>query len=177
MRIFGRIVAALLALALLIGSLLVVLEILLAGLGQPPLVIPYTTWYQGALQNPWSNPAIRLLCIGLIVAGFVVLYLALAARRPLGFPLKSSGSPVDAIVKRKSLEGSLGRSAMSVEGVSGARVRIKKAGTAQVSATTSRRVEGDLKERVQSAVASRLASLDLDSPTDVVVNLRTRGTQ
>ncbi len=177
MRVFGRIVAALLALALLIGALLVALEILLAGLGQPPLIIPYTTWYQGATQNPWNNPALRLLFIGLILVGLVLLYLALASRRPLGFPLKSSDDSVDALVKRKSLEGSLGRSAMSVEGVSGARVKIKKAGTAQVSATTNRRVEGDLKERVQAAVASRLSSLDLASPTDVVVNLRTRGTQ
>ena len=177
MRIFGRIVAALLALALLIGALLVVLEILLAGLGQPPLVVPYTTWYQGALENPWNNPALRLLFIGLIVAGLVLLYLALAARRPLAFPLKSSTDTVDAQVKRKSLEGSLARSAMSVEGVSGARVKIRKAGTAQVSATTNRRVEGDLKERIHAAVASRLASLDLASPTDVVVNLRTRGAQ
>ena len=175
MRIVGRIVAALLALALLVGALLVVLEILLAGLGQPALVIPYTTWYQGALQNPWSNPAIRLLCIGLILAGLVLLYLSLAARRPLGFPLTSSDDSVDALVKRKGLEGSLARSAMSVEGVSEARVKIKKAGTAQVSATTNRRVEGDLKERIHSAVASRLASVDLASPTDVVVNVRTRG--
>ena len=177
MRIFGRMVAALLALALLIGALLVVVEILLAGLGQSPLVVPYTTWYQGALQNPWSNPALRLLFIGLIVAGLVLLYLALAARRPLGLPLKRTNDSVDALVKRKSLEGSLARSAMNVEGVSGARVKIKKAGTAQVSATTNRRVEGDMKEKIQAEVTRRLASLDLGSPTDVVVNLRTRGTQ
>lgn len=173
MRIFGRIVAALLALALLVGALLVAIEILVAGLGRPPLVIPYDTWYRGATTNPWSSPVIRLVLVGLVIAGLVLLFLALAGRKPLALPLQRTGDRVDADVTRKSLEQSLTRAAQDVDGVSGARVAVAKR-RALVRATTNRRVEGDLRTEVAEAVERRLASVPLRDPLDVSVNLRTR---
>lgn len=176
MRIFGRLVAAVLALVLLAGCLLVVLEILLAGLGRSPLVIPFDRWYDDALTTPWTDANLRLLFLALIVGGLVLLFLALASRRPLGFPLRKTGAPVDAQVTRKSLEQSLSRAARDVDGVSGAKVRMSSK-RAAVTATTNRRVPGDLGDAVKAAVAGRLESLPLADHADVSVNVNSRSSQ
>jgi Family of unknown function (DUF6286) len=176
MRIFGRLVAAFLALALLAGSVLVVLEILLAGLGRSPLVIPYDRWYVDALSTPWADAGLRLLLLAFILAGLLLLYLALASRRPLGLPLRKTGAPVDAQITRRSLEQSLARAAQDVDGVSGARVRLS-ATRAAVTATTNRRVPGDIGDRVRAAVTDRLESLPLADRAQVSVNVRSRSGQ
>ncbi|MBA2427878.1 MAG: hypothetical protein H0V60_12470 [Actinobacteria bacterium] len=173
MRIVGRVIAIVLALALLAGSLLVVLEILAAGVGQGPLVIPYDTWYLSALNNAWLDPVVRGILIVAIIVGLILLYLAIASRKPLTLPLRSAQGGVDAEVSRKSLEQSLERAAGGVDGISAARVRLVKS-RAQVSASTNRRNAGELRDDVTAAVDRRLSSLSLASPPGADVNIKTR---
>lgn len=173
MRIFGRLISVLLALALLALSLLIVVEILVAGLGQQPLVLPYDTWYQGALNSAWSDPALRGIFLLLVLVALVLLYLAMASRKPLALPLKRTPGGMEAEVTTKSLEGSLARAAQDVDGISGAKVRVAKT-KAQVAASTTRGSAASLQDDVAAAVNQRLADLPLASAPSVAVNVKTR---
>jgi hypothetical protein len=171
-RVANRIVAALLALALLVGGILVAVEIVVAGFGRRPWVVPYDHWYRSARLRSWESAPPRWIFIGLVVAGLVLLFLQLARRRPTVLPLAAGGAPAD--LGRRSLERSLGRTAAGVDGVAGAKVKVGPE-RAEVAATTNRRQAGDIQPRLAAALDERVRSLGLARPPTVRVKVSTRG--
>jgi hypothetical protein len=171
-RVANRVVAAVLALALLVGGLLVAVEIVVAGFDRRPWVLPHDRWYVSARQRTWESAPARWMFIGLLVAGLALLLLQLARRRPTALPLVPSAVPAD--VGRRSLERSLAREATRVDGVAAARAKIDK-DTAQVVASSNRRQPGDLQPRITHALDRRLATLGLERPPAVRVKVQARG--
>jgi uncharacterized protein DUF6286 len=172
MRIVNRVLAAVLALALLVGGLLVAVEIVVAGFDRSPWVLPHDEWYRSARTRSWDAAPPRWIFIGLVVAGLALLLLELARRRPAALPLTPAAVPAD--VNRRSLEKALVREANRVDGVAGARARVG-AEKADVVAITNRRQEGDLPARVQAALDRRLSALGLARPPAARVKVNARG--
>lgn len=172
MRVANRAVAALLALALLVGGLLVAVEIVVAGFGRRPWVVPHDRWYRSARLRTWESAQPRWIFVALVVAGLGLLFLQLARQRPSALPLAPGAAPAD--INRRSLERSLRRTAVDVEGVSAATVKIGQE-RAEVAATTNRRQAGDIQPRVAEAVERRVQSLGLARSPAVRVKLSTRG--
>lgn len=171
MRVVNRALAAVLALALLVGGLLVAVEIVVAGFDRAPWVLPHDQWYRSARTRTWDSAPPRWIFIGLVVAGLVLLALQFARRRPAALPLTPAAVPAD--VGRRSLERALTREATRVDGVATARTRVD--GTrADVVATTHRRQPGDLQPRVAAALDRRLTSLGLARAPAVRVRLHAR---
>ena len=174
MRIVNRVVAAVIALALLLGGLLVAIEIFLAGIGQGPWLIPYDEWYANARANPWSFTPHRWLFIVLCLAGLALLVLQFVRRAPRTLPLGATGtSGVETDITRTSVQKSLSRAAEQVDGIAGAKVRLSET-HARVLATSNRRTPGDLQERVREAVGQKLSSLGLARPPRLSVAVRHR---
>ena len=171
MRIVNRVVAAVLALALLVGGVLVAVEIVVAAFGRDPWVVPHDGWYRGVLEHSWDDGASRWVFIGLVLAGLLLLGLQLAHRRPVTLPLSSGGAPAD--LGRRSVERSLVRAATAVDGVSRAKVKVS-AERADVVATTNRRQAEEIRPRLADAVERRVRALDLARAPQVKVQVEGR---
>ncbi len=171
MRIVNRVLAAVLALALLVGGLLVAVEIVVAAFGRDPWVVPHDRWYRSVLEHSWDDDASRWVFIGLVLAGLVLLGLQLARRRPVTLPLAAGGAPAD--LGRRSMERSLVRTATSVDGVTKAKARVS-AERADVLATSSRRQVDEVRPRLADAVERRVRALDLARTPQVKVQVEGR---
>ena len=174
MRILSRLIALAVALALVVGGVLVAVEIVLAELGWQPWVVPHDQWYEEGRQNAWSSSSVRALFLALAVVGLVLLLLQATKRRPLALLMerRQDGHPV--AVGRRSLEQSLVRSITRVAGVAAAKVRLSE-NRARVRASSNRRLPGDLEARVARAAEQRLSALKLATTPEVVVRLGHRG--
>jgi len=170
-RVLNRIVAAVLALALLVGGLLAAVEIVVAGFDHRPWVLPHDHWYHSARTRSWESAPTRWLLIGLVAAGLLLLLLQVAKRRPTALPLIPATVPAD--LGRRSLERALVRAASRVDGVSSAKVRVD-GDQAEVVAATNRRQTAELHPRLSAALDRRVASLGLARPPAVRVKVRGR---
>ena len=172
MRIPNRVLAAVLALALLVGGLLVAVEIVVAAFDRRPWVLPHDHWYRSARTRSWQEAPPRWIFIGLVVTGLVLLWSQLARRRPPTLALTPAAMPAD--MGRRSLERALAREAARIDGVAGARARVD-GDKAEVVATTNRRLTVELQPRVTAALDRRLQSLGLARPPAVRVKVHGRG--
>jgi hypothetical protein len=172
MRVANRVLAAVAALALLCGGLLVAVEIVVAGFWRRPWVLPHDEWYRSARLRAWESAPSRWLFVGLLVAGLLVLLLQLACRRPSTLPLAATSVPTD--VGRRGRERGLAREASKVDGVTAAKARVRKE-RADVLASTGRRQTVGLGAAVAAALDRRVAALGLARPPAVRVKVRGRG--
>ncbi|CAN5837468.1 hypothetical protein BH23ACT1_BH23ACT1_14030 [soil metagenome] len=171
MRIVDRVVSAVLGLALLVGGLLVAIEIVLAGLNRPPWLMAHDRWTASARTTPWSDADLRLIFVGLIVVGVLLLVVEGARRRPEVLPLAAQGQGVVTALDRRQVERWLGERVEGVEGVMGAGVRIGT-GSVLVEATSVGRDTATVEVGVRQVAASSLESLNLDRPTRLRVKVR-----
>lgn len=175
MRVANRVLAAVLALALFVGGLLITVEIVVAGFDRRPWVVPHHDWYTSARLRSWESAPPRWIFIGLVAAGLVLLVLQLARRRPTTLALAPGSVPAD--LGRRSLEKSLVREASRVDGVSAAKVKIKKDDRADVVASSTRRQTDDLGPTVTQALDRRIGALGLARPPAVRVKVNGRSSR
>lgn len=172
-RVANRVLAAVVALALLAASLLVAAEIVVAALDRPPWVLPVDSWYRTARGDAWESGAVRLACAGLAACGALLLASQLIRRRPDELTLPDRPDTAPATVTRRGVERSVEQAVASVDGVSRASARLGRHGVA-VSVETNRRRPGDLQERVQEAGEARLGSLGLAGGISLDARVRSR---
>ncbi|MDP8975025.1 MAG: DUF6286 domain-containing protein [Actinomycetota bacterium] len=171
MRILSRLLALALALSLVVGGVLVAVEIVLAEIGRDPWVIPYDQWYRSARVNAWSSPSTRQLALALVAAGLLLLFLQLLRRRPTALPMEKGPSIHPADLNRRGVERSLVRAVNRVDGVASAKARISNSRT-RITASSNRRIPGDLEARVTRAAEERMAALRLARPPALSVTLQ-----
>lgn len=171
MRVANRVVAAVLALALLVGGLILAVEIVVAGFDRRPWVLPHDDWYASARSRMWEDAPPRWIFIGLVLAGLLLLVLQFARRRPTALPMTPGAVPAD--VARRSLEKSLAREAARVDGVSAAKAKVND-DRVDVVASSNRRQTGDLEPRVTQAIDRRMGAMGLARPPSVRVKVQGR---
>lgn len=172
MRVLNRIVSAVLALALLVGGVVVAVEIVAAFFGrEEPLLLPWDEWYRSAIETPWSDPDLRLAFALMLLAGVGLLWLEAASRRPMAVAMASREGTAPADLDRRGLERWLAGRVSNVDGVAKAKVRIDKKG-AHVDAVTPGRETGPVREQLESAAGEALDELDLARPLPVRVRVQ-----
>lgn len=171
MRIVNRALSAALALALMVGGLLVAAEIIVGGLGRGPWLVPYDRWDRSAQASSWSDTGPRLLFVGLIAAGALVLLVEGARRRPESLPLASSREGVDVQLDRRSVERWLADKLARSQGVTDADTRVGRR-EAVVSVQPLGREETGVRQRVRDDAAAHLGELGLAQPLQVKVDVR-----
>ncbi|MDP8975689.1 MAG: alkaline shock response membrane anchor protein AmaP [Actinomycetota bacterium] len=172
MRVANRALAAAVALALLVGGLLVAAEIVVAGFGAEPWLLPHDQWYRSGVDNAWSSPASRWFFVALTAAGVALLALQVARRRPEALPLRPDQPAAAVEVSRRSLERSLERAAGRVDGVASAKARVSPS-RAHLSAKTDSLAGPDLEAGVAEAARKQLRALGLPEP-QITVSVRNR---
>lgn len=153
-----RVVSALLALALLVGSLLALVEITAAALDRDPVMVSYPEWTSWLRTHPWNDWMVQLVLGGLVVLGLLLLLLGLRRGKPASLPLRSRTDGVDVTASRRSVQKSLAAAAARTTGVTEANASVSRR-TARVHARTVARPEPGLRDEVESAVGGRMDSL------------------
>lgn len=159
MHVLNRVLATLLALALFLGGLLAVVEIVLAALDRPSWLLPHQQWAQTLTGQSFAGGIVRAVLIGLVVLGLLLLIIGLRRGKPGAIALPARTDGVSVTASRRGLERSLATSARRADGVRSARARVGRR-TVKVKATTAVR-SGDLQQPVTTAVTGRLAELGL----------------
>lgn len=116
MRVANRIASALLGLALVALGLLAAAEAVLALAGRPPL-LPLDDWYERLTRVTYAGTAVRLVSIGLIVLGVLILAAQLRRWRPTELDLRSDGERGHWRMQRRSLENQVSDEVNRVAGV------------------------------------------------------------
>lgn len=171
-----RVVSALLALALLLGSLLVVVEIVAAALDRSYALVPYPEWTGWMRAHSWNDWIVNAVLGGLAVLGLLLLLLAFRRGKPASLPLRSRTEGVDVTASRRSVEKSLAAAAARTTGITGASASVRRR-RARVDARTVARSAPGMREEVDSAVRGRLDSLGLERPMRTRVDLTTKATR
>lgn len=176
LRIADRVIAGILALVLLVGGVLVAIEIGLQAAGRDdPWVLPWDTWYDEGTETAWSDPAVRAVCVGLVVVAVLLLALQLARRRPSSVPIERRADAVDVDLDRRGLENWLESRLARVDGVGDVKVRARRR-RVRVRAESVARETGPIEHRLDEAATRELADLDLQRSPSVNVRVRSRST-
>jgi hypothetical protein len=127
-------------------------------LGVPPL-LSYDSAARTLHELTWNELPVAIGGGVLAVLGLVLLLLAVLPGRPVVLPLAGEeGSTLDSGANRRSLRGDLRSTAASVDGVSGAKLRLRR-GRARVRVITNRTNSDGLADSVRAAVEQRLDEL------------------
>jgi hypothetical protein len=172
-RVANRVLAAAFALALLLAALLVVAEVVAAVFATRPWLVPYDEWYREAQRTTWDSALARGVSAGLAVVGLVLVVAQVAPRRPRDLPLAHRPGGAPAEVGRRSVERSVDRAVMAVDGVAGVEVRAARRAV-RVRAQSSWRVPGDQESKVREAVAGRLGELGVAERLGIEVSVSAR---
>ena len=162
-RTTNRIVSALLAIALLVGGLVVAVEVVLAALDKGSWLLPHEDWARSARETVFTDRSARLLFLLLAAIGLALLLLELARRRPPALPMAERDSAIDADLDRRGIERWLSTRLATVEGVTGTKAKITRR-TVEVSAQTPQRETTDVQRRLEAAAQENLDQLDLAQP-------------
>lgn len=168
-----RLVATVLALVLLVGSLLALVEIVAAQLGGSPTLVAYPEWARWLRGHSWNDWIVNVALAALVVLGLLLLYLALRRGKPASLALRSGIDGVHVTASRRSLEKSLAAAAARTSGVAGASASVSRR-TARVAVRAVAPSAPGLREEAESAVRGRLDSLHLRRPLRTRVQVSTR---
>jgi len=176
MRLINRPLAFILALALVVASVIVIIEVIAFHIKSGPLVLHWTTWYHWANKTHWDQLVVQVWSAILIIIGAVILGLELKPRRVTRLRLRTGEAATDAAVTRGGLAGTLRAAATGVDGISSADVKVRR-GRARVAATSAARGRAAaeaLRQPVTQTVGDRLDELGLHHPPHLSVRVNSR---
>lgn len=175
MKIANRLLSVIVALALLVFSVLVVIELVwkFGFGGRSEVLLPYPAATDYLSQQTWDARPVRTACVALLLAGLALVVLELRRRAPGLLTLASSGSAVTSGVDRRSVEKAAATAASDVEGIRSARATI---GRRRIKLTADAGIRDD--EGLRAAVTERMTTwlddLTLAEAPPVTVTVRPR---
>ncbi|HEV2888104.1 MAG TPA: hypothetical protein VGX49_14425, partial [Jatrophihabitans sp.] len=120
MRLFNRLLAALLSLALIVAGVLVVVEVVAERLGGGPAVVDWPHVYDWARRTPWQQGSVRVASILLVILGVLLLAAELKRSRPSRLAVRSSTT--DAAYTRRGVAATIRSAVSDVDGINSASV-------------------------------------------------------
>lgn len=170
-RLTLRVLAVLLAAALLALGVVVTVEIALAALGQPAWVLPYAEVATTLREQTWQSALARSVAAGLCVLGLLLLLPALRRGKPTALLLTPLTEGVDTHIARRGLQRTAAAAAGRVDGVRRAKAKV---GRRKVTVTTTSRLRDTsaLPQQVDAAVRAELDALGLSRPLAVKITTK-----
>jgi len=163
MRVIERFLSLLLALAVVVGSVLLALEVGWAVAGRAPLLIKWRGAYTSGGSHAWDTAPARITAAVMVAVGLLLLIAELKPRRAPRLKMTSTDPNIDAAITRRSLRATLLTGAKQVDGVTGAKVKVskRKANVKAVSRLGSADTAQGLTGELQTALRGRLEALQL----------------
>lgn len=173
MRAFNRILCVLLAVAIAVAGVLTVIEIVAAATDKEPVLVKWNGLVNDLTTTQWKDVAARIAAGILIAVGLLLLLFALRRGKPATVGLRTGASDVDMTTTRRSLQRSLATSATTVDGITDAKVKVKRRKVAVKARAGSGVAKDDGQSRLTSAVQERLDALDLSDRRRLKVKVAT----
>ena len=179
MRLANRVLAALLSLALIVVSVLLIAEVIADRTSHHPAVVHWRSAYNWASTPPGTAGSIRVICGILIVAGLVLLIAELKPARVSRLPADPSEAGTDAIdtaYTRRGLAAAIRSAVTAVDGVrsTAVKVRRRKVRIAAVASAQDRAAARSLHDPIADAARQRLTALKLRRTPAVAVRVSPR---
>jgi hypothetical protein len=179
MRLANRVLAALLSLALIVVSVLLIAEVIADRTSHHPAVVDWRSAYNWAEHTTWNAGSIRVICGILIVAGLVLLIAELKPARVSRLPADPSEAGADAIdtaYTRRGLAAAIRSAVTAVDGVrsTAVKVRRRKVRIAAVASAQDRAAARSLHDPIADAARQRLTALKLRRTPAVAVRVSPR---
>jgi hypothetical protein len=179
MRLINRVLAALLALALIVVSVLLIIEVIVDRASHRTAIVNWHTAYHWAQHNAWAAGSIRVTCGILILVGLVLLIAELKPARVSRLPADPAEAGADAIdtaYTRRGLAAAIRSAVIAVDGVRSTSVKVKRR-KVKIAATASaqdRTAARNLRDPITDAVRQRLSALKLRRTPSVSVRVAPR---
>lgn len=175
MKVTNRVLAVLVALALLVISVLAIVEIVwvLALGGSTHVLVPYQPTADYLAELTWDSITARAILAGLVIVGILLIAAELRRRKPGLLTLASSGGPVSTGADRRSLQKAAAAAATDVDGISSARARVSRR-RIRISATAGLHDARGLQDQLTDHMRSWVDGLGLASPPTLSVQLAER---
>ncbi len=123
-RAITRLLALLTAAALAVGAVLVIIEVVAAGVGAQPLLVHWRGAYSAGERDTWPSAGARWLLIAVIVVGLLVAASQLKVRRTDRLATETARDDMQIFVARRGVQRAVRRAVLGVDGVSTARVKL-----------------------------------------------------
>lgn len=176
MKFINRVLGALLALALIIGGLLLVVEVVAQRVGSAPVLVRWDSAYTWANKTTWESNPLRIVLIVMGIVGLVLLIAELKPPSVKRLAVANSADNVDIAYTRRGVAGAVKGAASGVDGVRGATAVVGRR-SVKVTATSTaneRSAAKSLTQGVTAAVQKQINDLKLDPSPRVNVTMRAR---
>ena len=173
MRVFNRLLAFVLALALLATGVILIVEVIAANTNHGPAIFDWHAMYRWGQRNTWQATSVEITCGIVALAGLLLLLPQLRRRRPNRFQVQVDSAATDAALTRSGVRNVVRGAVEKVEGVSSTRVSVSR-NRIKVNATASARtpeVARAVKPAVTEAANGVVESLRLAKPQRVAVSV------
>jgi len=165
MRTLNRVLTLLVSVAVIVAAAVLAVEVLVAVFGLHPLLLDWRAAYRA------GRTAAAVALVGLLL-----LAAQLKPRRVRRLKVSSQDANTDAALTRAGVRSALRRAATDVDGINSAKVKLGRR-AAKVTASSRASQAGltqDLNTEVRTAVADRLASLQLRHAPRARTSVQTR---
>lgn len=177
MRVLNRLLAALLSLALMVGGVLVIVEVIAALTGQGPVWWDWQATRRWAERTSWEDTLVRIVCVVAFVVGAILLVAELKRPRVRRFRVaRATTDPrtTDTAYTRGGVAAAVRSAVARIDGIRGVRVAVKHR-TVKVVATVGSQNRAFLREVGETATEAARDSVDrLGLRGSPSVSVRTR---
>jgi len=176
MRTLNRVLTLLVSVAVIVAAAVLVVEVVVAVLGLHPLLLDWRGAYRAGRTDAWDSTIVRVIAGAVALVGLLLLAAQLKPRRVRRLKVSSQDANTDAALTRAGVRSALRRAATDVDGINSAKVKLGRR-TAKVTASSRASQAGlaqDLNTEVGTAVADRLASLQLRHARRARTSVQTR---
>lgn len=177
MRIVNRLLAALLALALVVIGVVVVVEVVAARLGHQPALAHWKQSYAWLHRTQWQQGSVRVVAVVLLVLGLALLIAELKRPRVSRLAVADEvDAPDDVAFTRRGVAASIRTAVAEVDGIRSAAVRVRHrtVRVRAVSAAEDVDAARTLQQPATTAAEDRLRTLQLASSPRLSVRVAPR---
>ena len=176
MRLLNRPLAFLLAAALLLASIVLVVEVVAFAVNAHPVFVHWNHWTTWADKTKWKAGIVRFWAVVLMVVGLLLLILQLKRRRVSRIPVGAEDDNVDAAITRRGLTSVVQNAALGVDGVRRAAVSAKprKVTVSATAAAGDKNGSGGMTEPITTAAQAALDTLALAKTPKLAVRVDPR---
>lgn len=176
MRFVNRILAALLAVGLIIGGLLLIVEVIAQRVGSAPVLVRWDSAYQWSSKMTWESNTLRIVFIVMAVVGSILLIAELKRAAIKRLRVASSADNVDIAYTRRGVATAVKAAAASIDGVRGTSAVVAKKSVRVVATafSTEAAAAKSLTQSVNDAVQKQINDLNLDPSPRANVTMRAR---
>ncbi len=173
MRPLTRLLALVLALALIVAGAIAAIELAAAAGNSHDVIVPYQHWWRSTNVAHWNTGWVTLTALIACAGGILLLATQLGRQRTSEIALRTRRPDVEASVERRALERSMREALNDIDGVGRNRVRIRNE-RARVAVHADGLCEPGLAGRVGDAAQERLDGLELAQPLRLNVRITPR---